>query len=84
VYVLFCHHSNGKEITQAMKPNNLVNENPRSELTIEKLRTYKGFETITDAEAEIHIIAIKKLARVLYGVYLNEQKEKLRKENPDC
>jgi hypothetical protein len=67
-----------------MKPKNLVNENSKSELTVEKLKTYKGFENITEAEAEIHIIAIKKLARVLYGVYLNEQKERSKNNNSDC
>lgn len=54
-----------------MKPNHSVNQNSNSELTTEKLRTYKGFENVTDEEAIIHIIAIKKLARVLFGIYLN-------------
>lgn len=66
-----------------MLPKNSVKQNSNSELTIEKLRTYKGFENITETEAEIHIIAIKKLARVLYGVYLNEQKGRAHRENSD-
>ena len=66
-----------------MLPKNSVNKNSNSELTIEKLRTYKGFENITEEEAQIHIIAIKKLARVLYGIYLNEQKQKANGESSD-
>ena len=57
----------------AMKQINKVNETPQTGLTYEKLKTYKGFEDITEAQAEKEIDNIKRLAKVLYYLYLNEQ-----------
>ena len=59
-----------------MKHNNGVNETPQTDLTYEKLKTYKGFEDITEAQAEKEIDNIKRLAKVLYYLYLNEQQTK--------
>jgi len=56
----------------AMKPKNLVNQNSNSELTAEKLRTYKGFENFTDEQAQIAILNIKRLAKLLFGMYIND------------
>lgn len=53
-----------------MKNANAVNK----ELTYEKLKTYKGFENITEAEAEQQIQIIKQLAKLMYCVYIEEQK----------
>ena len=38
---------------------------PQSELTYEKLKTYKWFENTTEAEAQKQIEIIKKLAKIL-------------------
>jgi ERCC4-type nuclease len=46
----------------------------KTELTYEKLKTYKGFENITEAEAVKEIEIIKKLAKILYYMYLKDQK----------
>ena len=46
----------------------------KTELTYEKLKTYKGFENVTEAEAVKEIEIIKKLAKILYYMYLKEQK----------
>lgn len=56
----------------AMKGNN-EESNPQSELSFEKLRTYEGFENVTEEEAQIQIEIIKKLARILHYMYMNEQ-----------
>lgn len=50
-------------------------EKVKTELTYEKLKTYKGFENITETEAEKEIEIIKKLAKILYYMYLKEQKD---------
>ena len=56
----------------AMKPKKSVNQNSFSELTIEKLRTYKGFENFTEEQAQIAIVNIKRLAKLLFGMYSND------------
>ena len=53
-----------------MKPNKLVGQN--SELTIEKLRTYKGFENFTEEQAKIAIENIKRMAKLLFNLYTND------------
>lgn len=53
----------------AMKPTKLVTLNSHSELTVEKLRTYKGFETVSEEEALIFIENIKAFAKILFGMY---------------
>lgn len=55
-----------------MKRNDKVN-NPQSELTYEKLKTYDGFENVTEEEAQVQIEIIRKLARILHYMYMNEQ-----------
>ena len=52
-----------------MKTKKSVNQNSNSELTIEKLRTYKGFENFTEEQAQIAIVNIKRLAKILFGIY---------------
>jgi hypothetical protein len=49
-------------------PNNCTN------LTPDKLRTFKGFENISEDEALIHIEIIKKLARILKGIYIKQNR----------
>lgn len=53
-----------------MKNDNKV----KTDLTHEKLKQYKGFENSTEEEATKQIEIIKKLAKILYYMYLNEQK----------
>ena len=47
----------------------------KTELTYEKLKTYKGFENSTEEEAEKQIDAIKRLAKVLLYMYIDEEQE---------
>ena len=44
-------------------------EQAKEELTIEKLRTYDGFEDVDEEEAKEHIKLIKTFARVLFDIY---------------
>lgn len=46
------------------------------ELTYEHLKTYKGFENISEAEAEKQIEFIKRMAKAMYFMYIEEQKPK--------
>lgn len=39
------------------------------ELSYEKLKTFKGFENINETEAEKQILVIKKLAKILFYMY---------------
>ncbi len=59
-----------------MKAKKSVNQNSNSELTIEKLRTYKGFENFTEEQAQIAILNIKRLAKLLFGMYSNDNPSK--------
>lgn len=45
----------------------------QSNLTPEKLRTFKGFETVSDEEAKVHIEIIKRLARILQGAFIKHK-----------
>lgn len=45
----------------------------QTELNYEKLKTYKGFENITEEESIKHIEAIKKMAKVMFHLYETEQ-----------
>ena len=49
-----------------------------NELTTEKLRTYKGFESISEEEAAASVDAIRKLAKILFYLYLNEEKRQTK------
>ncbi|MDP1801449.1 MAG: hypothetical protein Q8L81_08860 [Bacteroidota bacterium] len=60
-----------------MKPKKSVNQKSNSELTIEKLRTFKGFENFTDEQAEKIIANIKRLSNLLFGMYSNNNPSKL-------
>lgn len=55
-----------------MKTNERVN-NLQAELTYEKLKEYKGFENVTEAESVKIIEGIKQLAKNLFFLYQNEQ-----------
>ena len=48
-------------------------EQAKEELTIEKLRAYDGFENSTEAEAIQQIEIVKKLAKILHCMFMNEQ-----------
>lgn len=45
-------------------------------LTIEKLREFKGFESVSDDEAERIIYSVKELSIILYHHYLNKKGNK--------
>ena len=45
-----------------------------NELTINKLKTYKGFENITDQQAQESLNVIKTFARVLADIYKQQNK----------
>jgi hypothetical protein len=55
-----------------------VQENSNKELTIEKLRSYTGFESFSDQQAQIAILNIKRLAKILFSIYQNDNTS----ENP--
>lgn len=55
--------------------SNKVGNSPKSELNHEKLKTYKGFENTTEEQAEKQIAIIKRLAKILYYLYMNEQQK---------
>lgn len=67
--LIFVKHFVWHSFFIAMKAKKSVNQNSNSELTIEKLRTYKGFENFTEEQAQIAIINIKRLAKILFGIY---------------
>ena len=50
-------------------------EQQKNELTIEKLRTYEGYENIDEEEGKEHIKLIKTFARVLYDIYQQENRK---------
>jgi hypothetical protein len=56
-----------------MKQINGINNSSQNELTYEQLKKYKGFEDITETQAEKEIENIKRLAKILYYLYINEQ-----------
>ncbi len=64
-------------IFSAMKPKKSVNQKSNSELTIEKLRTYKGFENFTEEQAQNFITNIKRLTKLLFGMYSKNNPSKL-------
>jgi len=45
------------------------------ELTVEKLRTYKGFENVSEEQAIQDITTIKAFARILYEKYKQENQK---------
>jgi hypothetical protein len=51
------------------------------DLTIVELKKYKGFENSTEEEAEKQIEVIETLARILYYLYVEEEKENRKNEN---
>lgn len=66
-----------------MKKNVSVND-VQTELTFEKLKTYKDFENITESEAEKQIKIIKGFAKVLQFLYIHElQNEKINNYESD-
>ncbi|MDP2385676.1 MAG: hypothetical protein Q8M29_04855 [Bacteroidota bacterium] len=58
-----------------MKAINQGGEPFNKGLTYEKLKQYKGFENITEEEAEEQITIIKKLAKILYYLYVHEEQK---------
>lgn len=64
---------NGNDtISESASLNQLPN---KQELSIEKLRSYNGFENVSDDEAEEHVKLIKTFARILYDIYQQENKK---------
>lgn len=55
-----------------MSQKKSVNANLRGELTIEKLRSYAGFEDFSDEKAQEAIQNIKRFAKILFLIYQNE------------
>lgn len=57
-----------------MNTNNFVSSEiqSNSKLTPEKLRTYKGFENISDEEAIQQIEIINSFVRILRGIYVKQ------------
>ncbi|MDP1746654.1 MAG: hypothetical protein Q8L90_13845 [Bacteroidota bacterium] len=53
----------------------------KTDLTYEKLKQYKGFENSTEEEAIKQIEIIKKLAKILYYMYMDEQQRITTKTN---
>ncbi|MCG3167642.1 MAG: hypothetical protein POELPBGB_03436 [Bacteroidia bacterium] len=54
--------------------NNLMKKITSNEITIKKLRTYKGFENTTEKEAEEGLKFIKAIALVLAEIYKQKNK----------
>lgn len=46
------------------------------ELTVEKLKTYEGFENISEEKAIEDIKVIKTVARALYDIYVQVNKKR--------
>ena len=49
----------------------------KSELTLEKLREYPGFEDVDEDEAKEHIKLIQTFARVLFDIYKQDNSQPL-------
>ena len=64
---------NGENKKTLADKNTFEIERSKNELTIEKLKTYKDFEDSTEAEAIQQIEIIKKLAKILHCMLMNEQ-----------
>ncbi len=58
-----------------MKQINGINNSSQNELTYEQIKKYKGFENTNEAEAEKQIEFIKRMAKVMFYMYTNEQKQ---------
>lgn len=54
--------------------------NEKSNLTIDELRKFKGFENSTDEEAKQQIVIIEKLAKILLSLFTVEQNDKNENE----
>lgn len=53
--------------------------NEKEELSIEKLRTFKGFEKVTEEEGNRIIEMIKEFTMIIYECFMNRVKK--RKKN---
>lgn len=51
-----------------------IKQSNQTELTYQKLKTYKGFENITEEESVKQIEGIKKLAKILFHLYETEKR----------
>jgi hypothetical protein len=58
-----------------MKPFKKVNEPIQTGVTYEELKTFKGFENITEAEAEKELETINRISKILYCMYMKEQND---------
>ncbi len=57
--------------------NSIKKEKGKEDLTVEKLRTFKGFEKVSDEEAEQIIHSVKELSVIICQHYLNTKKSEL-------
>ena len=51
----------------------LKDEKQRKQLSIDELRTYKGFENCSNEQATEIICSLEKLSLLFYELYLNQQ-----------
>ncbi|HWY09919.1 MAG TPA: hypothetical protein VN026_01275 [Bacteroidia bacterium] len=61
------------ELNDNLSLTKKVKKCQQTELTFEKLKTYKGFENMSEEESTKQIEAIKKMAKVMFHLYENEQ-----------
>ncbi len=54
-------------------PRKPIDQFRTTELTFETLKQYKGFENTSEADAAKQIDVIKRMAKILHHLYLNEQ-----------
>jgi ASC-1-like (ASCH) protein len=60
-----------EEKEKVIKKSGTLNPD-KLDLTVEKLKTFNGFENITDEEAQETVFAIQTLANIFYE-YINEK-----------
>ena len=63
-----------------MKKSRKVKLPMQGSLTVEKLRTYKGFENSTQEDAVKEIEVIKRLARIMYNMYMADIRKRVSNE----
>jgi hypothetical protein len=66
-----------------MKKQRYIPRNPKREpLTVEKLRTFPGFENLSDEEAEDQVHSIHQFCEILMDCAIRLQKQKENWETP--
>lgn len=67
------------DLYQMLENKNQFEENKKG-LTVEYLKTSKGFEHISDEEAEQIVFSIKELCTILYHYCVNQNKQNQNEE----